>query len=482
MQTSGLILDVYDDYRGDTIRSLFPSRSEIPGLVKQAHALSAETRDQLPDETFALVLLNGEEKLRKFACTDPGNTALSVLFFLKNGHKLPEEAQKVAAANLQVACDWYELPVVGLEKVALLGWAARTAVEHPWTAFNMAMVAPEALHEAKANLHAVSDIEHSRGERLGGMPISPDQIKEYRKQASMGHLVKGHASEADTSNFGPEETEKYDGYTKGWQPKTNPQTNIKPKADADREPKTEGQKSASFQPYVDVTTLEAKGETSTKAASVYALEGRYPLDSFEQVKTASSYFEEFKKSFEPEERREYCSNLLKRAEALDIQVSEEVRHYGGEDFATPDMLKAAHDLRSYVLEDEDHRSLLGALFEKAAELGPELFCETLSEFDKIAGLNYLYDKDIPDPYYSTFYKAAEQEYSFISGNETVTADALRDLAKVGPRALKKSFGEDFVEEFQKDPVSIFKSLPIDQKKMVMRMANENSAPGIALLA
>ena len=34
MQTSGLILDVYDDYRGDTIRSLFPSRSEIPGLVK----------------------------------------------------------------------------------------------------------------------------------------------------------------------------------------------------------------------------------------------------------------------------------------------------------------------------------------------------------------------------------------------------------------------------------------------------------------
>jgi len=446
--TSGLILDVYDDYRGDTIRSLFPSRREIPGLVKNAHALSGEDRSLLPDEAFALVLLNGEERLRKFACVDPGNTALSVLYFLKHGHKLPEEAQKVAAANLHVACSWFDLPVKGLEKVAVAGWAARKAIEHPWTAFNAMMTIPEAAHEARANLHAVSEIESGRGGRvmgMGGMAISPEQLREHRmSKGAMAHV--------------PEE----EGYAHGKQPLTFPQTSIKP--------------------HVDVTGKEAKGEVTAKKASCYALEGRYPLDSYDQVKTASSYFDEYQKQFEPKDRREYCTNLLKRAEALGISVSEDVRHYGGESLAPTAKLKLAYDTRIRALEDVDQRDILGTLFSKAAEFGADLFCATLEEFDKTAGLHYLYDSEVPDAYYSTFYKAAEQEYSFVSGNDMVTEDALRILAKVGPRALKKSFGEDFVEEFQKDPVSIFKSLPIDQKKMVMRMANENSAPGIALLA
>ena len=103
MDISGLMLDVYDDFQGSLTREIYPSADDIPETVKTAHALTSEDRDGLPDGAFALVLMNEGEKFRKYACTDPGNTTLSVEFFMKNAHKLPEEAQKTAAENLVTA-------------------------------------------------------------------------------------------------------------------------------------------------------------------------------------------------------------------------------------------------------------------------------------------------------------------------------------------------------------------------------------------
>jgi len=410
------------------------------------------------------------------------------MFFQKNGHKLPVEAQKVAAANLKIACDWFELPVKGLEKVALVGWAAQKAVEHPWTVLQAAMAGPEMVHGVKENLKAVHEIEHNRGDAFGGMPISPEQIKEHRKTASASDAVR-------TAIHGPQHTlgGMLGGPLKGA---------IRAMKDQDGKipvhPKTvrravegavEGgkrsiekakeyltQKKASMSPYVDVTNLEAKGEVTIKKASVYALNGQYPLDSFGQVKVASAYFEQYAREFQPEDRRTFCKALLKQAEALGISVGDDVRHYGGEDFAAPDMLKVAHDSRIGLILDPGQRVLLTSLFEKAAELGPELFADTLAEFDKVAGLNYLYDKDLADPYYSTFYKQAEQEYSYIDGNDMVTEDALRALARSTRTTMRTQFAEDFVDEFCKDPVGIFKSMPKDQKKIIMRLANDTAGP------
>ncbi len=472
MQTSGLILDVYDDYRGDVIRSLFPSRSEIPGLVKTAHALSGDERGQLPDDAFALVLRNGDEVLRKYACVDAGNTALSVMFFQKNGHKLPVEAQKVAAANLKVACDWYELPVQGLEKVALVGWAASKAVQHPWTVLQAAMAGPEMVHGVKENLRAVHEIERSRGDSFGGMPISPEQLAEHRKHAGVKETAKNWLVDralGQPTAFGTKVKSTLADMATG-------STDIKARIKDKLTDAALGIKKASMDPYVDVTNLEVKGEVTVKKASIYALNGQYPLDSYGQVKVASAYFEQYAREFQPEDRRTFCKALLKQAEALGIEVGDDVRHYGGEDFAPPDVLKVAHDSRTGLILDERQLVLLDALFEKAAELGPELFAETLAEFDKVAGLNYLYDKDLADPYYSTFYKEAEQEYSYIEGNDMVTEDALRALARSTRTTMLTQFSEDFVDEFCKDPVGIFKSMPRDQKKIIMRLANDTAGP------
>lgn len=106
---SGLILDIYDDREGDVMKAMFSSTEDVPDMIKSAHALTPEERSKLHDDVFALVLMDGDVTLRKFACVDTGNTALNVEYFLATSHKLPVEAQKLAAANLITACGWYDI-------------------------------------------------------------------------------------------------------------------------------------------------------------------------------------------------------------------------------------------------------------------------------------------------------------------------------------------------------------------------------------
>lgn len=167
---SGLVLDHYDDYDGSQLQALYPTQDEVPDFIKQAHLLSAEEHSQLPDESFALVMIDGDKTLRKYACIDEGNVVLSVDYFLKNGHKVPLEAQKVAAANLVTACGWYDLdPPEELTKVAIgLGGLLMGA-----------MVAPGAVREAKSNLAAVK-----AGPK--GKITTPTDVAVRRQQMGLG--------------------------------------------------------------------------------------------------------------------------------------------------------------------------------------------------------------------------------------------------------------------------------------------------------
>ena len=158
---SGLVLDRYDDPDGRALRDI-PAALE---LAKLGSAFTADELNRLPDDTFALILQDGDVVMKKFSMADAGNTALSLVYFMQNGHKLPEEAQKVAAANLVRGCGWYAIPVPPeLEKVAF----GVTGL------LNTALVAPGAVREAKNNLAAVKG--------TGGGIMTPEQIKARRMQ------------------------------------------------------------------------------------------------------------------------------------------------------------------------------------------------------------------------------------------------------------------------------------------------------------
>ncbi len=158
---SGLVLDRYDDVDGASLH-------DIPGALELSKLGSVFTHDELnrlPDDTFALILQDGDVTMKKFSMADAGNTALSVIYFLENGHKLPVEAQKVAAANLLKGCGWYGIPVSDeLEKVAFGAMGL----------INTALMGPGAVREAGANLKAVKG--------TGPGIMTPDQIKARRLQ------------------------------------------------------------------------------------------------------------------------------------------------------------------------------------------------------------------------------------------------------------------------------------------------------------
>ena len=490
MKTSGLVLDIYDDLHGDVVRSIYASPDVIPESVKTASGLSPEQRDGLPDDAFALVLLNNGEKLRKYACIDEGNTTLSVEFFLKTGHKLPVEAQKVAAANLLQACSMYGVtPHESLEKIALLG-AMLTAIPAITTAASVPGQISQGLQENAALGQGGRIITHDERSMLrkqadvtgtddmpvqaptGNKPTPSKTVilktaeQRTKEAADIAHLVFGeHAHHSGEKSVMPDDNDSHP--VPGEQPKSQPQGKM-------------------FRPHVDVTNKEPTHVMHEKKAERLAAPslGKYPLDNYLDVQRAAEYFDKYASAMTPELRREYCANLVPRADELGIKVSSVARRYGSSTYASNEELKVAYQTRQRYCGDIDGlQDTLEGLFDKAAEIEPELFAVTLGELDKVAGFDRLYGKEISDPYYSTFgEKIAKEDVQFseVIGNDMVTEKDLVRLSKIGMRALKSTFDSDFAMEFKKDPVSIFKSMPRDQKIIIMRMANDNSGPGIEL--
>lgn len=233
-------------------------------------------------------------------------------------------------------------------------------------------------------------------------------------------------------------------------------------------------------PRVSIEGKEPPKVLTEKQAQYFALPSlrRYPLDSYADVKLASSYFHDYRDVMLPAHRHEFCQNLVKRAEALAILVSDEIQKYGSARYAPHEEFEAALFSRRSLLLDDDHKNLLSKLAYKRPSLTPEDFAVTLGEFDKLAGIDHLYDHEVIDPYYTTFGKEAEEDGSFVIGNDLVTHRQLKDFAKSGADGIEKLFGCDFLKEFRDDPIAIFKSLPVDQQKVVSRLANELDTFGV----
>ncbi len=449
MRTSGLNLDLYDDSRGEVLKEIYPTREDLPDIVKQAHALSPGERQALPDDVFALVLVNGDEKLRKYACTDPGNTTLSVAYFLKNGHKLPTEAQKTAAENLRTACSWYDIePPTELDKVALVGFLAKRVVENPIGALQTALTAPAVAKGVGNEVKARNEVART----AKGTVVTPEQVQ---------HALGRKHAEISGSVHMP----------------------LQPPADPTPKTKTTVKTSGMLQPYVDVSGLTAPVTPVEKKANLTALGTKYPLDNYKQVEAAARYFDEYGQRFAPADRHTYCVALTKRANALGIPVSDLVKKYGSESFASDAEVKIAFDARRAALQDTQHREVLNQIERTTREQlwkeasGPAEACAALEEFDKQAGLDFFYDgAGIPDPYFSIYgeVKTAEDnsDYSWVDGNDMVVARDLETLAKTNVKTIERAFSKDLAKEFRKDPVGIFKSLPLAQKKIISRMAAE----------
>ncbi len=112
MDMTGLVLDQHDDTDKGVLGRIFPN-GEMPALLKKAAILSEVQLSSLPNDAFALCVVDDGRLIRKFATIDPAATALSVVYFLDTKDQLPELAQKAAAANLVEACHLHDLGIPG---------------------------------------------------------------------------------------------------------------------------------------------------------------------------------------------------------------------------------------------------------------------------------------------------------------------------------------------------------------------------------
>lgn len=291
--------------------------------------------------------------------------------------------------------------------------------------------------------------------------LTPEKTKAVvlKKSAAdefMSHLVGGADSHKKEKGVEPD----VNAATKGQAPMRLPQAKV-------------------MSPHVDVAGHQPPKLIKEKVAERLALHNKYPLDTYEHVKKASAYFDEWYKQFTPADRHEFAKNMVKRASELAIPVSELAQKYGSETYAPEVEVKIALDARKSLLQDEMHRTALDKLAHIRPTITPELFCDTLEEFDKIAGIEFLYDQDIPDPYYSTYGFTKKAEFSETIGNLTVHEEDLEYLAIKRLPLVKGTFTEDLAESFRKDPVGIYKSLPLEQRKVFANMAREqrSGAPG-----
>jgi hypothetical protein len=430
---SGLVFDQYDDQDGRVLKTFHPDPSDIPDFVKTASRLTGTQIEKLADDQFALVLLDGGFKMKKFAMVDAGNTALSIAYLLKQAHLLPADAVKIAAANLIEAATHYGLGV------------------------------PEALVKAATD---------------GTSSVSGKAQKPYNTGAKVIRMqfASPHAkSESTKADLG-----KHDGANADVQGRTNLEgiqgTNFMTFPAVTEKEKTKeasvSMREQGFR-YVDVTNWNPDASSfEDHAAPTRTLLGdRYPVDGLDQVKTASAYFAENWKQFHPRDRREYCVKLAARMTELGMELPEDVERYASPGYAAD---VDAHVMSRLSLVNEEFHPALDILLEKRAQVKPETFAEALAEFDNMTNVRWLWDSDVCDPWKSTFgpsfEKLAEDEWSYNENGVRIDECNLEVLARNGQSILDKQFGEGFGREFAKKPKTVFESLPAPNKLMLARMA------------
>lgn len=435
---AGVTLDWYDD-KGATLKSKFPTPEALPETIKEANIQPFE---KLGQEDFALVAVDEGNVLCKFACHDPGTTAMSVIYFMEHGDKLPESAQKTAAANLVEACQQFGL-------------------QAPNTLQKIAMLVPPELRRALLG----AGIGAAGGGVGAAVDGNPDTRTGRAATGSATGALLGAAGGALGHPFIGGGVGAYLG-TKGG--RMGGHVHHKRSKGTEKEAMVDitGQRPA---PKMKI----AHSENPDDYAVVLPDGSRhYPIHTWDLVKKAEVYYQEENRRMQPEVRRQFAVKLASKASSMGYPLAPDIFEAGATGWAPEGHLEAAVEMRKVACAPQSgSRKFLDELFEKRSSLNPDTYAEVLRRFDVEHGFDQVWDHVVLDPWASTFGINKTAEVVWEEGADRVTREQLTNLgARTG--ALMEFFTEDMVKEFQKDPVGIFESMPAPQKKILARLASD----------
>lgn len=234
-------------------------------------------------------------------------------------------------------------------------------------------------------------------------------------------------------------------------------------------------------PYVDISTSDVSTPSKSDPVpdELYALiddtgNRQFPLVSWSQVKLASDFFSEQGSRLHPRTRRQFCIKLASRADELGVDVDDAVLQYGSTTYGPDGQLKRAYEMRRQLWRDghDEAISLLDALMEKRASIQPDAFAESLAQLDIHVGSDRYWDRWVPDPWASTFGIQKEARWRWVHGTEVLTEDQLERFVVSSKAFLHENFGDDLAEGLAKNPTVVFDSLPLPQKRVIARLAQQ----------
>lgn len=228
--------------------------------------------------------------------------------------------------------------------------------------------------------------------------------------------------------------------------------------------------------YLTRAAAPATQQVMQKIASVYALpeEKRYPLDTLPQVQRAQEYFVEQGRALPPRERHTFAVKMASAARAIGLEVVPAIEKHASERLSPN--VQGHLGVRFHHLLDigasKEHTQALEKLASSRTSMAPAAFAEALEKFDRESGLDAFWDKTVSDPWYSTFGMdwGMQDETLTKVASEGPTEDRLRALADSG--TIDEHFGVQVGNAFREDPVTVYASMPLPQKKLIAQIAGE----------
>lgn len=454
----GILLDVYDDGG----RLLVGLADQIPENVKTAAFLPREEVESLPEDLFALVLLDGKQRLKKYACADAASTELSTLYLLSNYRNLPVEAVKVAARNLGEARSLYGMPEASeLTKLAEKGGAPEPHglgnVAEPQTGPKSTGVMVVGFERPGQKFVLSEDIKKRE---------PTPELKPGESADDANRLIDVFRAYIEGKRVGRASTIKKEGDLTG--------TEVMPVGSKPLESKTVKKLAGAGNvvrlgaPTVAQLFMEKKATRSIAGL---------PLDTLADAQEAQRWFMS-KLAYIPfDARPDLAQHILERREELQLPSEDALRKYGSDHYRPRDEMAGAicerRNLGVFVGQPADYSELVDYSIRHSARQ----YAEKLAELDRRQGFDVYWGNRIEDPWTATLASEKVADIVYSHGDVFVSDKHIELLAKNEREALEKILDDDVVEEFCKNPVTVYKSLPEPMKKVLGRLAMDRQWRG-----
>jgi len=217
----------------------------------------------------------------------------------------------------------------------------------------------------------------------------------------------------------------------------------------------------------------------------FALNEKYPIETEEQLVKAAEYFEKNMSRFHPSDRVKIACNLDSQSAKLGVNLNHGwITNYTRmeKSAALSPGFKNSMKLRKEacvrynvklpnidgVENTPNPTAIIDEIIKTSENYSTQELLSTIVEFDKRAGLEYLYDNQIMDPYITVFGDTNNPEFDSVklAGDATQydLVRASRDHEKLAE--VKSKLGEEFASEFQNNPITSIGKLNSPEKTVL----------------